>query len=79
MLFNNPDSESYKEDARKLLSETAIALRTSGVYLEDLGGRTLIAVPSTQDEDEDNLPYRPYFGQAVAGGLGQYYALVAQV
>ena len=75
LLFNNPDSETYKEDARKLLSETAIALRTSGVYLEDLGGRTLIAVPSTQGEDEDNLPYRPYFGQAVAGGLGQYYAL----
>lgn len=78
LLFNNPDSVIFQENARQLLSETAIALRTSGVYLEDLSGRTLIAVPSEPGSNVDaaeNLTYRPYFRQAVAGGLGQYYAL----
>lgn len=70
-----PSNGFLRENARKLLSETAVALRASGAYLEDANGGPLIAVPSVSEDGINATAYRPYFSQAVGGGLGQYYAL----
>lgn len=84
LLFAEPNNEWALENAYKLLSETAIALRASEVFLEDIDGNPIIAVPSSaggalegrgKGGKTDQLAHRPYFNQAVAGGLGQFYAL----
>ena len=77
-LLSDPNNPELKEAAEQLLEETAIALRASGVYLEDADGNALVAVPPTDETANNELSYRPYFSQAVAGGLGQYYALGTQ-
>lgn len=77
-LLAEPNDPELKEGAEQLLEETAIALRASGVYLEDADGNALVAVPPIGDSADNELSYRPYFSQAVAGGLGQYYALGTQ-
>ncbi len=77
-LLANPDDEELQKGVEQLLEETAIALGASGVYLEDATGTPLVAVPPVGDGDSSIVTYRPYFSQAVAGGLGQYYALGTQ-
>lgn len=77
-LLAEPNNPALKEGAEQLLEETAIALRASGVYLEDASGKPLVAVPPLVETTPNGLSYRPYFSQAVAGGLGQYYALGTQ-
>lgn len=77
-LLAEPGDSDLKQSAEQLLEETAIALRASGVYLEDAAGNPLVAVPPIVDNSSNELSYRPYFSQAVAGGLGQYYALGTQ-
>lgn len=79
-FFDDPKNAILKTNARQLLAETAIALHASGVYLEDANGIPLIAVPALSEDNTtgDLASYRPYFNQAVAGGLGQYYALGTQ-
>ena len=77
-LLDDPNNLALQESAEQLLEETAIALRASGVYLEDAAGKALVAVPTINDSPTNDPSYRPYFSQAVAGGLGQYYALGTQ-
>ncbi|MEM8540339.1 MAG: ATP-binding protein [Pseudomonadota bacterium] len=77
-LLADPNDPALKEGAEQLLEETAIALGASGVYLEDADGNALVAVPPIDGSANNELSYRPYFSQAVAGGLGQYYALGTQ-
>lgn len=77
-LLADPGNTDLQKGAEQLLEETAIALRASGVYLEDANGTALVAVPPISDGASSEPSYRPYFSQAVAGGLGQYYALGTQ-
>ena len=77
-LLADPNNPTLQKSAEQLLKETAIALRASGVYLEDASGSALVAVPPINDATSNDLSYRPYFSQAVAGGLGQYFALGTQ-
>lgn len=78
-VIANPNNRLLRGDAERLLAQTAIALRASGVYLEDERGIPLVAVPPIGTSAAGgNIAYRPYFSQTVAGGLGQYYALGTQ-
>ena len=58
------------------LRMTAFSLGVSDVYLMDLGGTTIAASSYRQDWSfvGKNFGYRPYFQQAVEGGLGQFFA-----
>lgn len=76
--LNEPTNKSFTDSAQQLLAETVVALRASGVYLEDANGTPLVAVPPISRANDGSPSYRPYFSQVVAGGLGQYYALGTQ-
>ena len=75
IFLGNPENRILKAQAEQLLAQTAIALRAQSVHLEDASGRVIAAVPDGGEGDPEN---RPYFAEAVAGGLGQYYALGSQ-
>lgn len=81
LLFAEPENEWARDNASKLLSETALALGASEVFIEDVEGNPIISVPSLatnpqeQSKTRSQFPHRPYFNQIVAGGLGQFYAL----
>lgn len=75
--LGNPGHPILLSQANQLLEQTAVALRADGVYLEDGRGR-LIAASNPEDRQSANGSrggFRPYFEQAVGGGLGQYFAL----
>lgn len=75
-VLADPDNEALKQSASRLLEETAIALRASGIYLEDPSGNPILAIPAIERaSNEGGFSYRPYFSETVAGGLGQYFAL----
>lgn len=77
-LVADPTNQALRTRAESLLAETAVALRATGVYLENRFGTPIAAVPQLAPDGADRATYRPYFGDAVAGGLGQYYALGTQ-
>lgn len=77
-LVTTPNDAALRRQAEELLAQTAVALRATGVYLEDGVGNPIAAVPALADDEANQPAYRPYFGDAVAGGLGQYYALGTQ-
>ena len=76
-LLNDPRNEGLRPFVNEQLRLTAMSLGVSDVYLMDLGGTT-IAASSYRKELSfvgRNFAYRPYFQQAVEGGLGRYFAL----
>lgn len=81
LLFAEPENEWALDNASKLLSETALALGASEVFIEDIDGNPIVSVPSRatnlpeKGQTRPQFSHRPYFNQIVAGGLGQFYAL----
>ena len=79
-FLSNTTSETLKEQAESLLSETANALGADGVYLEDATGKLLAKSnrSGVNSKVENEGYYRPYFDRVIAGGIGQYFAMSTQ-
>ncbi|WP_319637477.1 sensor histidine kinase [Kangsaoukella pontilimi] len=76
-LLKDPDNEGLRPFVNEQLRLTAMSLGVSDVYLMDIGGNT-IAASSYRKELSfvgRNFSFRPYFQQAIEGGLGRYFAL----
>ncbi|MBT8458042.1 MAG: sensor histidine kinase [Boseongicola sp.] len=76
-LLNDPTNQGLLPFVNEQLRLTAMSLGVSDVYIMDIGGTT-IAASSYRKELSfvgRNFNFRPYFVQAVEGGLGQYFAM----
>ena len=75
-LLKDPTNEGLLPFVNEQLRLTAMSLGVSDVYLMDIGGLT-IASSNYRDEFSFvgfSFNYRPYFQQALEGGLGRYFA-----
>lgn len=76
-LLKSPKNQGIAPFVNEQLRLSAMTLGVSDVYLMDVTGNT-IAASSYRKELSfigQNFNYRPYFQQAVEGGLGQFFAL----
>ncbi len=76
-LLKDPGNEGLRPFVNEQLRLTAMSLGVSDVYLMDIGGTT-IAASSYRKELSfvgRNFAFRPYFQQAIEGGLGRYFAM----
>ncbi|WP_138936594.1 ATP-binding protein [Roseovarius arcticus] len=76
-LLRRPNDRDLAAGVNELLLNTAISVTASDVYLMDTAGLTIAASSYRKERSfvGRNFSYRPYFIQAIAGGLGQYFAL----
>lgn len=76
-LLDDPDNEGLLPFVNEQLRLTASSLSVSDVYLMDTGGTTIAASSYRKALSfvGQNFRYRPYFTEAAAGGLGQFFAL----
>ena len=76
-LLVHPWNPAAREDVDRYLQLAARVSGASDIYVMDRTGLTL-ASSNWQQRDSfvgDNYSFRPYFQEAVKGGLGRYYAL----
>ena len=76
-LLENPTNQGILPFVNEQLRLSAMTLGVSDVYLMDITGTT-VAASSYRKELSfvgRNFEYRPYFTQALEGGLGQFFAL----
>ena len=76
-LLKDPTNEGLLPFVNEQLRLTALTLGVSDVFLMDVGGLTIAASSYRKDLSfvGRNFSYRPYFVQAVEGGLGRYFAM----
>lgn len=76
-LLNDPTNQGLLPFVNEQLRLTAMNLGVSDVYIMDLGGTTIAASSYRKERSfvGRNFNFRPYFVQAVEGGLGQYFAM----
>lgn len=75
--LKDPDNQGVLPFLNEQLRQTAFRIQASDVYLMDISGLT-IAASSYRKELSfvgRNFGFRPYFQQAVEGGIGQFFAL----
>lgn len=75
-LLKEPENQGLVPFVNEQLRLTALTLGVSDVYLMDIGGTTVAASNYRKDTSfvGQNYNYRPYFQQALEGGLGRYFA-----
>lgn len=75
-LLADPDNEGLAPFVNEQLRLTALTLGVSDVYLMDIGGTTIAASNYRKETSfvGRNYRYRPYFQQALEGGLGRFFA-----
>lgn len=76
-LLRDPQNSGLLPFVNEQLRQTALSLDVSDVYLMDITGTT-IAASSYRTERSfvgRNFAYRPYFTDAVTGGIGRFHAL----
>ncbi|MEO1239814.1 MAG: histidine kinase dimerization/phospho-acceptor domain-containing protein [Pseudomonadota bacterium] len=75
-LLREPTNSGLVPFVNEQLRLTAFSLGVSDVFLMDLAGTTIAASSYRKDTSfvGQNFGYRPYFQQAVEGGLGQFFA-----
>lgn len=76
-LLRDPDNSGLLPFVNEQLRQSALSLGVSDIYLMDPTGLT-IAASSYRTERSfvgRNFAYRPYFTEALAGGLGRFHAL----
>ena len=75
-LLKDPDNQGLLPFVNEQLRLTALTLGVSDVYLMDIGGTTIAASNYRKDTSfvGRNYGFRPYFRQALEGGLGRYFA-----
>lgn len=76
-LLKDPGNQGLVPFVNEQLRLTAMSLGVSDVYLMDIGGTTVAASSYRKERSfvGRNFGYRPYFTQALEGGLGQFFAL----
>ncbi|MEM1398588.1 MAG: ATP-binding protein [Pseudomonadota bacterium] len=76
-LLEDPTNQGVLPFVNEQLRLTAMTLGVSDVYLMDISGMTIAASSYRKERSfvGRNFNYRPYFRQAIEGGLGQYFAL----
>ena len=76
-LLDDPDNEALTTEINRQLRQTADEVSASDVYLMDTTGLTLASSNYYRENTfiGRSFYYRPYFTQALAGGLGRYFAL----
>ncbi|WP_349361069.1 ATP-binding protein [Stappia sp.] len=76
-LLRNPDDPELVRQVNESFRQTAFQLKASDVYLMDTSGLTLAASSYRKELSfvGRNFSYRPYFTQALEGGIGRYFAL----
>lgn len=76
-LLKDPNNQGLLPFVNEQLRLTALSLGVSDVYLMDVGGTTIAASSYRKERSfvGRNFNFRPYFVQAVEGGLGQYFAM----
>ena len=74
--LRDPENAGLIPFVNEQLRMTAFSLGVSDVFLMDVGGTTIAASSYRQEWSfvGENFGYRPYFQQAVEGGLGQFFA-----
>lgn len=74
--LRDPRNEGVIPFVNEQLRLTAFSLGVSDVFLMDLVGTTIAASSYRKERSfvGENFSYRPYFQQAVDGGLGQFFA-----
>ena len=75
-LRNRGDTDLLRQ-VNEELRQTAFRLKASDVYLMDISGLTIAASNYLKELSfvGRSFSYRPYFAQALEGGLGRYFAL----
>lgn len=76
-LLDDPENAALQASVNEDLRQTAISLQASDVYLMDRTGLTLAASNHLLELSfvGRRFSFRPYFIDALAGGLGRYFAL----
>jgi two-component system C4-dicarboxylate transport sensor histidine kinase DctB len=76
-LLADPDNSGLLPFVNEQLRQTALSLGVSDVYLIDRSGLTIAASSYRTDRSfvGQSFTYRPYFTEALAGGLGRFHAL----
>ncbi len=76
-LLRDPDNMGILPFTNEQLRQSALSLHLSDVYLMDADGLTIAASSYRTDRSfvGRNFSYRPYFTDALAGGLGRFHAL----
>jgi len=76
-LLRDPQNSGVLPFVNEQLRQSALSLGVSDVYLMDRTGHTVAASSYRTDRSfvGQNFAYRPYFTDALAGGLGRYHAL----
>lgn len=76
-LLGQPDDAALQAKINEELKRTADFVKASDIYLMDTAGLTIAS--SNHDLSRSfigrNFAFRPYFTQALDGGLGRYFAL----
>jgi two-component system C4-dicarboxylate transport sensor histidine kinase DctB len=76
-LLRDPDNSGLLPFINEQLRQTALSLDVSDVYVMDATGLTIAASSDRTDRSfvGRNFAYRPYFTEAIAGGIGRFHAL----
>lgn len=76
-LLRDPDNSGLLPFVNEQLRQTALSLDVSDVYVMDATGLTIAASSYRTDRSfvGRNFTYRPYFTEAIAGGIGRFHAL----
>ncbi len=76
-LLKDPTNQGLLPFVNEQLRLTAMSLGVSDLYLMDVGGTTIAASSYRKERSfvGRNFNFRPYFVQAVEGGLGRYFAM----
>ena len=76
-LLRDPDNSGLLPFVNEQLRQTALSLDVSDVYVMDATGLTIAASSYRTDRSfvGRNFAYRPYFTEAIAGGIGRFHAL----
>jgi len=76
-LLADPGNADLQAEINEELRQTAHLVSASDIYLMDITGLTVAASNYRQDRTflGRSFEFRPYFTQALDGGLGRYFAL----
>jgi two-component system C4-dicarboxylate transport sensor histidine kinase DctB len=76
-LLAEPGDDALQAEVNEQLRITADELGASDIYLLDSGGLTIAASNYLKERSflGRRFAFRPYFTQAIAGGIGRYFAL----
>ena len=78
-LLNHADDKPRRDAVNRRLARLAQESKVAAIYLMDRHGTTIAAsnAATPQSFVGQNYAFRPYFRDAIAGGIGRFYAIGA--